>query len=535
MNTPESLPQSWAVTEIEEVLSPDFNGKTIQQGWSPKCERHPSQKEDVWAVLKTTAIQEREFQEYENKQLPDTLEAKPQIEVKKGDLLMTCAGPRNRCGVSCLVESTRPKLMMSGKMYRFRPYQGHYHAKFLLYYLHTRDAASSIDAMKTGINDSGLNLTHDRFRALNVPVAPYNEQIRIVKKIEELFTELDKGIESLKKAREQLKIYRQALLKQAFEGKLTEQWRKDNPDKLESAEQLLERIKQEREARQKKQLEAWESSVKKWQSTNRDKKKPTRPRAFQAPAALTSEEREDLSELPDYALWVKVGQIFDVFVGATPSRKNDDYWCGEIPWVSSGEVAFCTIESTEEKITEEGYQNTSTLVHPQGTVMLAMIGEGKTRGQAAILNIEAAHNQNTAAIRVSETECSASFFYYYLMYKYQITRMLGSGNNQKALNKERVSNMTYPMFTADEQEQIAKVIEEKITVLDHLEGEILADLNKSEALRQAVLKKAYSGQLVSQDPSDEPASVLLGRLVEEKKEAKTTKKISNKKSTRKAS
>ena len=93
-----------------------------------------------------------------------------------------------------------------------------------------------------------------RLQAFDVPVAPRQEQRRIVAKIEELFSELDKGIESLKMARRQLEVYRQAVLKHAFEGKLTTQWREENKDKLETPEQLLARVKRERLAYYERQL-----------------------------------------------------------------------------------------------------------------------------------------------------------------------------------------------------------------------------------------------------------------------------------------
>ena len=86
---------------------------------------------------------------------------RPNIEVRVGDLLMTCAGPRSRCGVVCLVERTRSKLMMSGKMYRFRPNVQAMDTRFLAYFIQSRGAQLAIDRMKTGISDSGLNLTHD--------------------------------------------------------------------------------------------------------------------------------------------------------------------------------------------------------------------------------------------------------------------------------------------------------------------------------------------------------------------------------------
>src|SRR5699024_169080 len=106
------------------------------------------------------------------------------------------------------------------------------------------------------------------------------EQKKVVDKLEEIFSLLDIGIVNFKTAKEQLKIYRQSLLKHAFEGKLTEQWRKDNPDKLESPEQLLTRIQQEREARYQQQLKEWKQAVKNWEASGREGKKPSKPKVL---------------------------------------------------------------------------------------------------------------------------------------------------------------------------------------------------------------------------------------------------------------
>ena len=97
-----------------------------------------------------------------------------------------------------------------------------------------------------------------------MPLAPTATQHRIVAKIEELFSALDKGVECLKTARSQLNVYRQAVLKHAFEGKLTAQWREENKDKLERPEQLLARIKRERETRYERKLKEWKDAVKEW-------------------------------------------------------------------------------------------------------------------------------------------------------------------------------------------------------------------------------------------------------------------------------
>ena len=107
----------------------------------------PSETPEEWGVLKTTAIQPGTFMPEHNKRLPAHLTPRPQIEVNPGDILLTCAGPRSRCGIACLVRSTRKKLMMSGKMYRFRVPEEHFDARFLEAFLQTsRNRASEINS-----------------------------------------------------------------------------------------------------------------------------------------------------------------------------------------------------------------------------------------------------------------------------------------------------------------------------------------------------------------------------------------------------
>ena len=213
-----SLPAGWTTGTIENLFAPLEDERTLHQGWSPQCEKEPSPSEDVWGVLKTTAIQAGEFQPEHNKQLPDKLTPRPLIEVKEGDILITCAGPRARCGVACLVRRTRKRLMMSGKMYRFRVDPKRHDARYVEAFLQTEQARQAIDKMKTGGSDSGLNLTHDRFRQLPVPVAPLAEQRRIVSEIEKQFTRLEAGVAALRRVQANLHRYRAAVLKAACEG-----------------------------------------------------------------------------------------------------------------------------------------------------------------------------------------------------------------------------------------------------------------------------------------------------------------------------
>ncbi len=136
------------------------------------------------------------------------------------------------------------------------PYDGIFNG-YVYYYL----KASKQLAEQVATGTTFKEISGTAFGKLPVPIPPLNEQKRIVAKIEELFSELDKGIESLKTARAQLKIYRQAVLKHAFEGKLTADWREKNKDKLESADLLLKRIQKEREVHYQQQLKDWNTAV----------------------------------------------------------------------------------------------------------------------------------------------------------------------------------------------------------------------------------------------------------------------------------
>jgi type I restriction enzyme S subunit len=351
-------------------------------------------------------------------------------------------------------------------------------------------------------------------RIIDIPLPPLPEQYRIVAKIEELFTELDAGVELLKKLKVKLKRYRQAVLKAAVEGNLTKEWREANQGKLEPASILLERILKQRR-------EKWEAEqLAKMKAQGKTPKDDSWKLKYKEPVAPDTSE---LPELPDGWCWQSFGQAFNVYVGATPSRKRLDFWEGTIPWVSSGEVAFCRIYNTEEKITQLGLENSSTEIHPPGTVLLGMIGEGKTRGQVAILDIPACHNQNSAAIRVSETGMPPEYIYYFLEGEYERTRKLGSGNNQPALNKNRVQLMVFPCPPLKEQYKIAEELQLKFSITDQLEKTIDSNLKRAEKLRQSILKQAFEGKLVPQDPNDEPAEKLLERIKAEKAKQTTTK------------
>ena len=346
------------------------------------------------------------------------------------------------------------------------------------------------------------------------PIPPLNEQGRIVSKIEGLFSELDKGVESLEKAREQLKVYRQAVLKHAFEGKLTARWREKNQDKLETPEQLLARIKREREKRYEQQLNDWKVAVKEWKNAGGQGKKPKSPLKPRVLKPLSRASLVDLPSLPLDWLWVRLGSISLVGTGVTPLKSNLTYYSGgDVPWVTSGMLNESYVRHCSNYVTEKALNDTNLRLYPPHTLVVALYEEGKTRGKCSELLIHATTNQAVAAI-VQEGSASSlrGFLKWFLTQNYGIMRLKSSGGVQPNLNLGIIENTAVPLGSIAEAKEIERRIERQLSTLDYIETVIDSEIQKSTILRQSVLKQAFAGQLVEQDSHDEPASILLDRI-----------------------
>jgi type I restriction enzyme S subunit len=182
----------------------------------------------------------------ENKRLPEALTPRVHLELKEGDLLITRAGPRARAGVCCLVGKIRPRLMICDKVYRFRVNETRVLARFLVLALNTPSMIEHIDTLKTGISDSGVNLTQEKFSTLTVPLPPILEQREIVRRVDELFILADQVEARYLKAKQYVDSLKQSILAKAFRGELVPQDPNDEP-----ATVLLERIRQARTTQQR--------------------------------------------------------------------------------------------------------------------------------------------------------------------------------------------------------------------------------------------------------------------------------------------
>ena len=211
-------------------------------------------------------------------------------------------------------------------------------------------------------------------------------------------------------------------------------------------------------------------------------------------------------------MWCRLEDIANIGTGATPNRLNKEYYNnGIIPWINSSSTNCTYITEASEYITEKAINETNCKIYPIGTLIVAMYGEGKTRGQVSELLIESATNQACAAISLIDTNIKA-YIKNYFEGNYFHLRKLAEGGNQSNLSIGKISNYTIPLPPLSEQHRITTEIEKCFSIIDIIEcGK--ADLQT--AIKQAkskILDLAIHGKLVPQDPNDEPAIELLKRI-----------------------
>ena len=190
----------------------------------------------------------------------------------------------------------------------------------------------------------------------------------------------------------------------------------------------------------------------------------------------------------------KLGDYAETTSGSTPSRGNKQYWQpAEIAWVKTGEVAFAPITATEEAISKTALAECSLSVLPPKTILVAMIGQGKTRGQSAILEIPATTNQNCFAVLPNDT-WEPDFLYLWMKSSYQDLRDLSAdrGGSQAALNGALLNALNVPAPSKAEQQAIVTRIHAALTEIDAIENSSKAELEDINRLPSRVLAQAFS-------------------------------------------
>lgn len=336
--------------------------------------------------------------------------------------------------------------------------------EFLLYYL---KSSLGINLIKWYGDRGGVRsaLRFSDLKKIDFPDITLEQQNKLllkIKKLDELLCELYKNLSD-----DNIEILRQSILQQAVEGKLCEQDPNDEP-----ASVLLEKIKAE-----KVRLIA-EKKIK--------KQKPLPP--------ISEEEKPFV--LPKGWEWCRLGELANIATGSTPAKNKVEYYMhGTIPWITSSETGQEYVSSARYYVTDLAVKECNLTINQPHTLVMAMYGQGKTRGQITELAIPATTNQACATISCYMSSLNP-YLKIYCKKIYQEIRELASGGAQPNLNLNKIKEYVVPCPPLLEQHRISDKVKIFMQLCDQLEEELInANLHSSQ-LMEAVLQEAFSIQKV---------------------------------------
>jgi type I restriction enzyme S subunit len=491
---PYELPKGWIWTKLEDIIEKISNGITERQ-----------EKENVGLPVTRIETISNGYINLDRIGYLSNLssEVVEKFRLLQGDILFSHINSDSHLGKTAIFNLNNFLLLHGMNLLLIRTNKRIAEPNFLNYLCnHYRFSGIFISMAQHAVNQSSIN--QSKLRNLEIALPPLSEQSRIVAKIEEIFTKLDAGIESLKKVQAQLKRYRQAVLKYAVEGKLTAEWRAIHKDELEPASVLLERIRKEK---------------------NKDSKYAD---------SLIDDKQDmmaDLPDLPDGWVWTKLREICDL---------NPRF--ADINLIDDSEVTFLPMKNVEEKTGRFDLSLTKKLSEVRkgytpfidDDIIFAKITPCMENGKIAIVhdlkNGVGFGSTEFHVIRLYKPLINKYIFYFLLqdgLRKDAQRKMTGSAG-QLRVPAEYMRQVLIPLPYLIEQQKITEEIEDRLSIADKVEFIINAEIKRAERLRQSILKQAFSGKLVPQDPNDEPASVLLERIKHEK--AKNDNQIKGQKS-----
>ena len=444
------LPRGWVWTTLQEIcLAPQY-------GWTTKASPHGTLR-----LLRTTDITAGnvnwETVPFCTEEPPD----KAKYLLKTGDIVISRAGS---VGYSYLIKNPQSAVFAS-YLIRFRPLPM-IDEDYLAFFLKSPFYWKTISAEKAGIALPNVNAT--KLKRIQVPLPPLPEQRRIVAKLNMLFAQLDSGIDALQKAQAQLKRYRQSILKAAFEGELTKEWREAH-------------------------------------------------RGEQEPMSISETSTLDsLPELPDGWVWAKVKEVAE-FIRGVSYRKNQSSKTPKTGYLPVLRANNINVQLNYEDLVyvQQGRVKDEQFVKAFDIIIAMSSGSKHLVGKAAQAHQDFKGSFGTfcGLVRIS-AEVNRKFiglFFQSPVYRNEISH-LSLGININNLRREHIETMFVPLPSLPEQEQIVSELERCLSIADEVETTIVFELTRAERLRQSILTQAFSGKLVPQDADDESASVLLERI-----------------------
>ena len=481
---PYDLPKSWEWVRLGEIGETNI-GLTYA----------PSDISDIGTpVLRSNNVQNGKLDLTDLKRV--NKDVKENVLVQQGDLLI-CArnGSKALVGKTALITGLTENMAFGAFMAIFRSRVNEY----LLYFINSPLFRTMIDEVNTmTINQ----ITQNNLKSTIFPLPPIAEQRRIVAKIDELMARCDE-LEKLRQVHTQKQItvhnaalnqlltakdhndfktswhfitqhfgelysvkanvteLRKAILQLAVMGKLVPQDPNDQP-----ASELLKEIEKEKQKLIKE-----------------GKTKASKP--------LPAIKPDEISfDLPKDWEWVRVIDLVDVGTGSTPATTNSEYYNGNIPWYTSSATNDSVAKIPETFITEQALKETNCKIFPSGSLIIAMYGQGKTRGQISEIVLAGATNQAIAAMVFYESSKELKkYIKYYFVKIYEEIRSIAEGAAQPNLNVGKIKETLIPLPPLAEQHRIVAKIDQLMTLCDELEKQIDAAESKQTNLLNSLMAK----------------------------------------------
>lgn len=468
------LPKGWIKVKLEDISKQITDGshnppKSVDSGIPMLSARNIHNSNITFDKVRYIA---KEKFEYENQR----------TKIEKGDVLLTIVATIGRTAV--VSKNIKSIFTLQRSVAAIKPLINSY---FLMYCFQSPLFQKLLNDNAKGTAQKGIYLR--TLRSLEIPLAPIKEQERIVSKIETLFSELNQAETGLQKSKYQLEIYKSAILKQAFEGKLTEQWRNEHNPK--SSKELIKHINEERQKNYEQEVFDWKEALNKWNKENKIVKKPRKP-FFVKLIPLSKDINVDNWFMGSFLNTVRNYDGDRIAL----SKTVREFRKGKYPYYGATEI----VDYVDNFIFDGKY----LLIGEDGANLLskakklAFIASGKFW-----VNNHAHVVQPLFGIRI---EYLAYYFNSLILNEY-IT-----GTAQPKLNQTNLNRIPVPYCCDDEQEKIIEILESRFTLIENLEKSINNSLNDTIILKHSILKKAFDGKLVNQDSNDESARELLMRI-----------------------
>lgn len=482
------LPTGWVMTTVGGVctnLQYGYTASAVAENVGPR-------------LLRITDIQDNQVQW---PSVPYCTIDKDQIEkysLRPGDIVFARTG--GTVGKSFLINAIPEPSVFASYLIRLTSHPS-MRAKYLYYFFQSASYWEQIGLKKGGLQG---NVNATTLSSLNLPLCPEKEQQRIVEKIDELFSDLDKGIESLAIAQQQLFAYKRALIKHALEGRLTAKWRVANRATLESSDITLARIVRARH----------------------DKRPVTK---------ILSADLATLPKLPDEWMYVRLSDIAEIGSGMSVSKNRKLVEPFEVPYLRVANVQRGHLVLNDIKTMMVERSLLPRLRLKKWDILFNEGGDRDKLGRGWIWEnqIETCITQNHVfrASPYLPSDSHARFLSHWgnIHGQAYFDQEGKQTTNLASINRTTLSNFPVPLPSFAEQEQIIERLDAETTTLDQLETDISLSQAKLQSLRFSILDRAFSGRLVPQRSDDEHAAILLKQIEAERKPSGTNQPYDNSK------